>query len=184
VSEIDLANRVNRFSLGFNVAANSILIAGNTTLSFNLAAKFVKSVEVKFDGAKLEEVDLFALEDFYPQMDERCKRKLDQVPFVYKALKVSSMEFIFKRESGARIDLDLKVINQILNIKAGVDWEIVNNYILVVKTPKYIGYQMARFKKADRTGQIEKIAWQTKRNGFWNFVALEPAEFMSMSYVP
>ncbi len=130
-SEIDLANRVNRFSLGFNVAANSILIAGNTNMSFNLGAKFVKSVDVKFEGAKLEEVDLFALEDFYPQMDERCKKKLDQVPFVYKALKVSAMEFIFRRESGVHIDLDVKVVSQILNIKAGVDWEIGTDLFLV-----------------------------------------------------
>jgi hypothetical protein len=43
---------------------------------------------------------------------------------------------------------------------------------------------MARFKKTNRTGQVEKVAWQTKRNGFWNFVALEPADLMSMSYVP
>ena len=69
-------------------------------------------------------------------------------------------------------------------LEKNLNREIVKGHILIVKTPKYIGYQMARFKRDDRTGQLDKVAWQTKHNGFWNFVAIEPAEFMPMVFAP
>lgn len=76
------------------------------------------------------------------------------------------MSFQFFRASGAVLDLEAH-LNDVVDIEAGVEWSIHENYTLVIKTPKHIGYQAARLKKGVDL-ELE-YASTVDKNGKWVF---------------
>ncbi len=75
------------------------------------------------------------------------------------------MSFIFHDAFGGKIGLTTDNIQQIVDIAAGVEWHIENNFTLVFTTPKYIGYHLAQLTEADN-GLIRMVSHSTKDNAF------------------
>jgi hypothetical protein len=167
----DLPTEDRSVSFGFTADANAVLSSGNSTVTLNANATFVKSVQLSFGDAYVEQLDEFKFGNFYRnQMSEQCKELLDLYPFINQAIKVSTMQFVFKDEQGGSIQLTADMIGGILVIKPGVTWSIDNDYTLTITTPKYIGYQLAEMAPGDRSGIISKYAGNVDSTGNWNFL--------------
>ena len=100
-------------------------------------------------------------------MNEACQQMLQTSPFIVQTLKINKMTFSFKDSYGAKVKLTPGVIGDMLNIGAGVEWEMKNDYELQIKTPKYIGYQLGQLDTS-APGYIGKYARTTDRKG--NFI--------------
>jgi hypothetical protein len=168
----DLPTEYKSISFGFTADANAVLSSGNTTVTLNASATFVKTVQLSFGDAYIEQLDEFKFGDFYrTQMTDRCKELLEVYPFINQAIKVSTMQFVFKDAQGGSIKLTADNLNTILKIDAGVNWSIEDDYTLSITTPKYIGYQLAKMLQGDRSGVISKYAVNLDSNGAWNFLS-------------
>jgi hypothetical protein len=167
----DLPTEDRSVSFGFTADANAVLSSGNSTVTLKASAIFVKSVQLSFGDAYVEQLDEFKFANFYRnQMSEQCKELLDLYPFINQAIKVSTMQFVFKDEQGGSIKLTADMIGTILTIDAGVTWTIDDDYTLTITTPKYIGYQLAEMAPGERSGTIAKYAVNLNSAGKWHFL--------------
>lgn len=164
VQETDLPSQYSDLQLEFNSNLNSVLNLGNSQVQLNGSAKFVKTVELQFSGATIEYLDESA---FFQHMEnhvsEQCRSLIHQYPFIGQALRIESMRFVFRDERGASIDLEAR-LDEIVDISAEARWSLENRYTLLIESPKFIGYRMAKLKEG-----ILLYASKTDKNDQWIF---------------
>jgi hypothetical protein len=166
VTETALPSSYKSFQLGFGADLGSILAAGNPLVSLNLNYDKAQNVQIEFEGATVEYLDEASLYYYYlGQMEEICHEFLRESPFVLQALRIEKMKFSFFNKSGVKIGLSPGMIGNVMNIGVGVNWSIESGQSLVVKSPKYIGYQVG-FMDSQRKGRIGGFANKTKDNKF------------------
>ncbi len=88
--------------------------------------------------------------------------------FIRQALRVDKMSFKFIDEKNASIDLTMTKIKEIIDIQAGVHWELSDKYTLTITTPKYIGYHLAKVSSQDPSA-IGWIASSLNKKGEFDF---------------
>ena len=174
VQATTLPDQYRKVEFGFDVSANPALNMGSETLSLKANVKYVKTVSLEFTGASVEFLEEAAFMDFYRQgMSASCKSLLGQYPFIGQGLRVESMRFQFKDEFGGAVNLSA-TLPQIVDIAAGVNWHIENHYTLVIDSPKYIGYRMAKLGTNPK-GNLELFyATSADRRGGWQFRSVDP----------
>jgi len=168
VQPTDLPSQYRKVEFGFHTDVNPIIESGNLLVTFKATAKYVKTVQIELKDASVEFLDEASFRNFYVTgMSEECKGLLAQYPFIVQGLRIEAMNFVFKEESGVVIDLTAR-IEEIVDIAAGVNWRIENNYTLNISTPKYIGYRMG--KLGNSTSKLGLMyASTTDENGNWVF---------------
>lgn len=145
VNHTNLPDKYKEFTIEFGTDLSSLSGNGNPTFEFNANFRRAKTISVKFEGAQIETLDELSFQNLYnDQLPEVCKKVLLQSAFIVGALKVERMNFTFKDEFGADIALDVNNIDEIVKFHVGVNYSIKNDYTLVVDTPKYIGYRLAK----------------------------------------
>jgi hypothetical protein len=152
IDNVNLPNIARKITVSgnLNVELLNVLGAGAAPIGVGAGIDNVQEIELTFEDAQVEYLDSVLLKTYHDQvMDQVCKDFLDQVGFVVQALKVGKMKFEFKRRNGARIELTTPVLEDIVSIGVGVDYEIENRYTLVINTPKYLGYQLGQLRKKD-----------------------------------
>jgi len=172
VNKTDLPEKYQEFTMEFGTQLSALSENGNPTFEFNANFKRAKTISVKFEGAQIESLDEFSFENFYlDAIPEACKKNLLRSAFVVGALKVEKMNFTFKDEYGAEIALDVNNIEEIVKFHAGVKYSVKNNYTLVIETPKYVGYRLAKISPRS-DGLIQSYASSFDKNGEFIFKAL------------
>lgn len=172
INKTDLPDRYQEMTVDFSAQISSITENGNPTVEFNTTFKRAKTVSIKFENAQIESLDEIAFEDYYLNlMSDSCKKLIHRTPFLVGALRVEKMNYTFKDEVGGSIQLNVNNIDEIVKLHAGVKWSIKNNYTLVIETPKYIGYRLAKISEKD-LGQIKFYAWSLDENGNFDFQKL------------
>ncbi|MGZ3695669.1 MAG: hypothetical protein ACXWQO_16275 [Bdellovibrionota bacterium] len=164
----DLPAQYKTIQFAFNASANAILGSGNASISLKASASYVKTVELEFKGASVEFLDEMNFGQYFANgMTEECHKALAKYAFIGQGLRIESMKFIFKDAAGGNIDLTGK-LSEIVDISAGVSWKLENNYTLIIETPKYIGYRMAKIDTS--TGEFNlQYATTTEKDGSWIF---------------
>jgi hypothetical protein len=183
IQETNLPSEYRKFELNFNADLNNLITAGNLTLAIKASANWVHSVQLEFTGATVEYLDESNFFDFYNgAMSGTCKDYLSKLQFIGAGLRVQGMKFIFKDSAGASIDLTAK-LSQIVDISAGASWHLENDYTLIIDTPKYIGYRMAKLDFSRATSSI-LYATSVTRDGRWDFQNpdLDKIRIMSNQY--
>jgi hypothetical protein len=125
------------------------LQSGSPSIGLGYNFSRVEKVNMQIEGASLEYLDAVALAQHYPAMNTTCKRFMEHVGFVIQALRVEGMKFQFFSQDNQRIQLSVDNIEQYLTIGADVQWQITEDSTLEIKSPKYIGYQLARLQRKD-----------------------------------
>lgn len=172
VNQTDLPEKYKEFIVEFGANISALSENGNPTFEFNSNFKRAKTISVKFEGAQIETLDEFQFESFYTDtLLDACKKALAKSSFIVGALKVEKMNFTFKDEFGANIALDVNNIDEIVKFHAGVSFSIKNNYTLVIETPKYIGYRLAKLSP-NNDGLIQSYSWSFEKNGEFIFKSL------------
>lgn len=123
---------------------------GNPTMEMGFDFQKVKRIKMEMIGAKVVYMDTPKVIEYYQQyMSESCKALLDHVPVIIQALRVDELHFEFFNETGGRIYFDLQNIDSVVDIKADIKYSIVDNTVLNIQTPKYIGYQVGALRRKD-----------------------------------
>lgn len=181
VQPTDLPSEYQSLQFKFNASVNPILSAGNPILNFNVDASYVKTVSIQFQNPEIEYLNESVFRNTYMKgMSSGCKALLAQYPFIVQGLRIDSMSFVFKDAAGVNINLS-GVLGQIVNIAPGVNYQVENDYSLVITTPKYIGYRMARLNE-----QTLKLLYASKvdPNGNWIFKDVDrPYAMDSMGFL-
>lgn len=130
-------------NLGFTVFGASLFSAG-------LGLNRTHTVNVELNGITIEYLSSIQVTDFYREgMSSTCREYLDDVGFVIQALITDSMKISIAKIGGTEIGFTEENITQYIDIQAGVDWKIVDQYTIEITTPKYIGYQLGRLRLED-----------------------------------
>jgi len=110
-------------------------------------------------GVHVEVMDQIHLVEFYQRyMADICKDYLEIVGFIIQAIKVDELLFTFYRKNNTVINIDMDKINQYLDISLDLEVEIEEGTRLVIKTPKYIGYQLGSLRKADNGFSLSRAS--------------------------
>ena len=130
-------------NLGFTVFGSSFFSAG-------LGLDKTHTVNVELNGITIEYLSSIQVTDWYRNgMSETCKEYLDDVGFVIQSLITDSMKISIQKIGGTNIGFTEENITQYIDIEAGVDWKIIDQYTIEINTPKYIGYQLGRLRLED-----------------------------------
>jgi hypothetical protein len=144
-------NQTSSFEGKVGVDLLKFMNTANGIFNIGLGVDVIQTVELSFEGAKMEYIDVIRLQDFYNNhMSPTCKSMLEHVGFIVQALKVDQMRFAFKNKSGGYLNLKTDGVSEYLNINLDVKYHIEQDYILVIDTPKYIGYQLGRLQEKDQ----------------------------------
>lgn len=171
IQPTDLANQYKSVEVGFDAGLNTLLNAGSSTMNLRASATYVKTVELEFQGVAIEFLEESSFMDYYKDgMSSTCKALLEKYPFIGQGLRVEGMKFVFKDSEGGAINL-VGRLSQIADISAGVNWRIVNNFTLVIDTPKYIGYRMAKLVRNGKNTELQ-YASKAADDGSWIFKSL------------
>lgn len=126
-----------------------------------LGASFdqVSAIELTFQGAAVEYIDAIALTYFYNNlMTPVCKEYLEHVAFFVQNLSIQKMTFKFYDKEENKFDLTLGKLGDLLDISGDLEWEVVNQTELVIKSKRFIGYQLSRLKAEDRGMALYRAA--------------------------
>lgn len=130
-------------NLGFTVFGSSFFSAG-------LGLDKTHTVNVELNGITIEYLSSIQVTDWYRNgMSETCKEYLDDVGFVIQSLITDSMKISIQKIGGTNIGFTEENITQYIDIEAGVDWKVIDQYTIEINTPKYIGYQLGRLRLED-----------------------------------
>ena len=133
-----------------NVKLFNMLSMGNASIGAGASFNKVQTVVLTMKGVHIEYFDSVQLSYYYhEEMSETCKDFLDRFGFIIQAIKVEELVFQFYDKSGVAIKLDLDKLEKILELDTALDFSIENKLSLVIKTPKYIGYQLGRLIRQD-----------------------------------
>jgi hypothetical protein len=170
----NLPDEDKKIQVGFNTDLNAVLGTGNPTVTLKASATYVKTVQIEFTNASVEFLDEMSFYDYYDHgMSDDCKSALSRYPFIGQGLRIESMKFTFQDSLGGNIDLTGK-LSDIVDISAGVNWSLADNYTLVIDSPKYIGYRMAKLSPG-QGGPAIAYATSTDKDGAWLFHDVESA---------
>ncbi|MBI4404452.1 MAG: hypothetical protein HY537_09840 [Deltaproteobacteria bacterium] len=165
-SDASLAETHYSATLDFNANINTIAQAGFPSITFKFEMKKIRSVDFEVKSATVEMLDQVVLQDFYQtEMTPTCRTWVESYPFVMDGLEVTEMSFVFRDSFGGKIEIKPENISQIVDFSVDIKWHIENNYTLVVTTPKFIGYRLARLRPQDQ-GSIKLVATRTEENEF------------------
>ncbi len=182
LSETDLPYINKKMEFGFNTDLSSLLMLGSPLINLNLGYEFAKKVELEFEGAAIEMLDQVRFFDHYSRMPDVCKLFVENYPIITQALRVNKMKFSFYNAQGVKIKLSPGMIGEIVNIGAGVNWSIENQYTLNINTPKYIGYQVSQMGKMDAQGAILRYhASELNRKNDFKWVQVHASSVKAMS---
>ena len=119
--------------------------------STNVQLQEVQRVDVEFNGVHVEYMDSIKLSQFYREkMTDICKDYLDKVGFIIQAIRIDQMKLEFFKENQQQIELSAQTVDNILDMNQGLNWTIEHNSTLVIKTPRYFGYQLGTLKRSDQ----------------------------------
>jgi|GEM_PF-5550636 len=165
VQNTSLPKEYRKIQLGFDAHVDDALKSGTASVSLNLSASHVKSVEIEFGAASVESLIKNNLMEHYKNgMSIRCRSLLENNAFITKSLRVESMKFKFESISGGFVDLEAD-LDQVVHIDADARWSVEDKYTLVISSPKAIGYNMA---KLNSEGTLE-YAVKTDAKNHWIF---------------
>lgn len=160
-------NQTTSFEGKIGVDLIKFMNTGNSVFTIGAGGSAIQSVELEFQGAKIEYLDTIALQAFYDQkMSAECKYALDDYGFIIQALRVDQMRYAFKNKAGGYIRLNMDAVSQYFNINVDVKYHIEQDYLLVIDSPKYIGYQLGRLREKDQGYSLYR-AYQTFFNRYW-----------------
>lgn len=169
VEETNLGNISQTTSFEGKVGVDLIkfMNGGNSVFTIAAGGSVIQSIDLEFQGAKIEYLDTIALQHYYStQMPAECKRSLEDYGFIIQALRVDQMRYAFKNKAGGYIKLNMDAVSQYLDINVDVKYHIEQDYVLVIDSPKYIGYQLGRLQEKDQ-GYALYRAYQTFFNRYW-----------------
>lgn len=147
---IDTSNISKKYNYRFQ-GNLGFLVFGTPIISAGLGLKQDHTVEIELNGITLEYMNSLDVTRWYREgLDDVCKEYLNEVGFVIQALQTDSLTISIKKVGGLNIGLNADNISEFFNIEAGVDWQIKDEFKLVIDTPKYIGYQLGRLKQEDQ----------------------------------
>lgn len=142
---------VTKKKVTLNLDANLDLLTGpgNPLLKFAAQHSSVKEVELEMGNVTYEKMSIRKVRNhFLRGMDDLCQSDLvNQLNFIVGALKVETLRFKFKSHQQGYVKLDVDKLEEIVDIELNANWEIENEYTLVINSPKYIGYHMAQMRK-------------------------------------
>lgn len=171
VMPTDLPSEYRSIQFDFSAKANVILNLGTPTITLKASASYVKSVELEFGGASVEYLEEGNFKQYLAGgMPSECRAALEENPFIGQGLRVETMRFVFKEAAGTSVDLDAK-LSEVVDISGHVSWKVEDKYTLVIETPKYIGYRMARVSGTPDRPRLE-YATTTDKDGAWIFRAV------------
>lgn len=162
-------NYVFQGNLGFTVFGSSLFSAG-------LGLNKTHTVEVELNGITIEYLSSIQVTDWYREgMSSTCKEYLNDVGFIIQSLITDSMKISIKKIGGTNIGFTEENITQYVDIQAGVDWKILDEYTIEINTPKYIGYQLGRLRLEDE-GRVLYRAMVAQEDQFiFEAISLFPA---------
>lgn len=167
--ETVLPSEYSNFEVGFKVDLSPLTYAANPLLQFNMSYGQAKFVNIQFEGATIESLEEVPFGAYYKNyMSDECIQFIESYPFIVQALKIEKMKFEFKTKNQGSIYINPGNISDIVNIGAGVSWKIEKGTSLVVDTPKYIGYQVAKLSRSDN-GMINRYATKIDKKGEFQF---------------
>lgn len=159
-----LGDRQYQFSVAGNISLGflTMLMNGNSLLKAGLSFSTLQGYSLQMRDVEVEYLDSVEVTRHYRsgKMDELCKDYLDHVGFIIQALRVGKMRFEFYNKSGVKLDLSDGIPLEYITIGGGVEWQVIDNYILEITTPKYIGYQMGQLRRSDN-GMVLRRAVKT-----------------------
>ncbi|MBC61584.1 MAG: hypothetical protein CMP11_03930 [Zetaproteobacteria bacterium] len=164
---IDDGNLPSRYE---NIMVNSeshaeffkVMASASPSIKAGSKIKDVKQILLEMKGVKVEYIDSIKLLEFYQEkMPDICKEFLDHVGFIIQAIRVDELNFTFYNKQNGEFYLEAEKIKQFLDISIDVDWEIEKGTKLIIKTPKYIGYQLGSLRKKSK-GFAFKRSTKTK----------------------
>lgn len=150
--DTSLPTRNEHFHVNGDIVVDVMDAIGNAapTIGTNFRFKEVQSMELEFKGVHIEYLDSISLVNYYRnEMSWACQEYLDRVGFIIQAITADEMRFRFYKKNGGRIYLDVRNIEEYLDISLDIQWEITQNTTFIIKTPKYIGYQLGSLKRSD-----------------------------------
>lgn len=138
-------------STGFTTDFLKIIGAGSPPISAGAKFSIVKSLDVSFEGAKIEILDTVKLQTYYSKMlHEDCKVLLERFGVIIAALRIDKMTIKFYGENNGDINLKSDgTVDSLLKFGAGVKWDVINESKLLIDSPKYIAYRIARLQRQD-----------------------------------
>lgn len=130
-------------NLGFTIFGVALFQAGGGLQKSH-------TVNVELNGITIEYMSALDITSWYRNgMDEICREYLDDVGFVTQALITDSMKISIKKVGGTQVGLNADNLGDFIQIEAGVDYQILDEYTVEITTPKYIGYQLGRLRLED-----------------------------------
>lgn len=143
-----------------------VLEAGSPSIKAGVQLRNVSTMELEFNGIHIEYIDSVKVIDYYRErMSDVCRQYIENVGFVIQAIVADEMRFSLYTSDGGNVDIDVENIEQYIDVSVDTEWEIIRNTTLVIKTPKFIGYQLAKMKEVDRgllmsrTAKVELGKW-------------------------
>jgi hypothetical protein len=150
--EIDLPSQTKKFKIKSNIDLSQMTASGNPLFRFNYNSSIVSELNIEIKGGRTVMLNARAFARFFhSDLDDSCKYDLvkDGMYYISESLKVEQMKIIFTNSAGGKIEINSNNIDEFIELKAGVEWEISNNYELIVNSPKFIGYKLGKIEKVN-----------------------------------
>jgi hypothetical protein len=142
------------------------LAFGTPIISGGLGLNKTHTVDIELNGITMEYMSSIDVTEHYQNnMSDICKDSLNEVGFSIQALITDSLKISIKKTGGINIGINADNVASFFDIEAGVDWQIVDEYTIEIKTPKYIGYQLGRLRLEDE-GRVLYRAMSTQEDKF------------------
>ena len=156
-----------RVGAALSTSLFKILGAGSLPIEAGVSFDTVKEMLVEFEGARLEIVDTLKLKEFYEKkMSPGCRDLLERFGLIISAARVDRMRIEFYSEDEGKIRLESEAaVRGLVKFGTGIEWEVEKETKLVFKTPKYVGYRIARLQARDK-GVALLRASEVKRGKF------------------
>jgi hypothetical protein len=153
------------------------LATGAPSISAGVSLKNVSTMELEFQGVHVEYFDSVKLVDYYRNhMSAICQDYLDRVGFIIQAIVVDQMRFSLFTSDGGHVHLTVDNINQYLNISIDTEWEIDRTASLIIKTPKFIGYQLGELRKQDLGLSLRRATKTSLNTWVFTDIGIFPTE--------
>lgn len=145
------------------------LSGSSPSIKAGLKVKEIHSIEFEAKGIHIEAFNSIKLLEYYKnKVSKLCKIFLNNnVNIITQVIKVDRLEFVFLRENKGRIQIDLENVNQYLDFSGDIKWKIEEGTRLIIESPKYIAYRLARITEKD--GVITLFKSDSKGLEKWNF---------------
>ncbi len=149
------------------------LSAGAPSVTVGIHISHVSTMELNFQGVHIEYFDSVKLVNFYRNyISQECKDYLDRVGFIIQAIVADQMQFTLYKSDGGQIQLSVDNINQYLNFSENTQWEIDSKASLIIKTPKYVGYQLGELRSQDQGIGLRRSRQVILNNWVWENIGI------------